>query len=188
MMLLEYGSEKDWCSAGSGQKPTSVNRVLMDCSHARSFAYPSVLSFTVLLKWALVKSQRGRNLTFYRHFLNPLYEQGDSDSTQLAAAKWGLRIVIIRDISVWFLGTDVVLFLVARRKRSLFVPNRGHQLPLKDLHPLIPKLFAWGCFWQRARVFPCPSYTSPGFEGACLQSNRPAVPWGSRETSGSSSF
>lgn len=50
MMLLEHGSEKDWCSAQSGLKPTSVNRVLMDCSHTRSFAYPSVTSFMVLLK------------------------------------------------------------------------------------------------------------------------------------------
>lgn len=50
MMLLERGSEKDWCSAHSGLKPTSANRVLMDCSHARSFAYPSVTSFRALLK------------------------------------------------------------------------------------------------------------------------------------------
>lgn len=87
MMVLERSSEEGWYSAQSGLKPTSVNRVLMDCSHAFSFAYPSVTSFLVLLKRALVKVKEACNLTFYRHFLNPLYEQGDSDSTQLAASK-----------------------------------------------------------------------------------------------------
>lgn len=84
---LGHGSEKDWCSAQSGLKPASVNRVLMDCSHACSFAYPSVTSFMGTAEVSTCKSQRDRNLTFYRHFLNPLYEQGDSDSTQLAACE-----------------------------------------------------------------------------------------------------
>lgn len=39
-------------------------------------------------------------------------------------------------------------------KRSLFVPNRGHQLPLKDLHPLVPKLFALGLVLANSQGFP----------------------------------